>query len=214
MKILKNIAVGFLVSFMGSIPLGYLNVIGFDLYQQTNLSKLLWYLTGVIFIEAIVIFLTLLFAEKLSQKKALLKWIEGFSVIFMFILAYIFHSSSSADGTLDTDLATYVTYPGILIGIIFSCLNFIQIPFWMAWNMYLLNAGYISLQRYDRLFYVLGTIAGTFAGMLLLIMFLGYITDESNFLSKYLMRWIIPGVFTVLGLYQAYKFYRKYYVSA
>ena len=86
MQLLKNIFVGFLVSFLGSIPLGYLNVVGFEIYQRVGLLSTLYYLGGVILIEFVVILSTLLFAKKLMENKRLLKFIEGFSVFFMQVL--------------------------------------------------------------------------------------------------------------------------------
>jgi hypothetical protein len=41
MKAIKNIFIGFLVSFIGSIPLGYLNVIGFEIYSKLGVSNLI-----------------------------------------------------------------------------------------------------------------------------------------------------------------------------
>ena len=40
MQIIKNVFIGFLVSFIGSIPLGYLNVIGFKLYPNLFMRQL------------------------------------------------------------------------------------------------------------------------------------------------------------------------------
>ena len=65
MRYLKNIAVGFGVSYIGSIPLGYLNVIGFDIYTQNGLLATVYYLLGVVLIEMLVIYFTLIFAKKL-----------------------------------------------------------------------------------------------------------------------------------------------------
>ncbi len=95
MKILKNIGVGFLVSFLGSIPLGYLNVIGFDIYNHEGIASVVPYLFGVITVEAFVIYFTLIFANQLISNKKLLKIIAGFSVLFMFLLAYIFYASAA-----------------------------------------------------------------------------------------------------------------------
>ena len=58
---IKNILVGFLVSFIGSIPLGYLNVIGFEIYKYQGLTTTIFYLLGVICIEFFVIYCTLIF---------------------------------------------------------------------------------------------------------------------------------------------------------
>ncbi len=85
----KNLLVGFFVSFIGLIPLGYLNIVGYHIYNDRGIFSLIWYLLGVIVIEAFVIYITLLFAEKLSEKKKLIRYIELFSIFFMLLLAYI-----------------------------------------------------------------------------------------------------------------------------
>jgi hypothetical protein len=212
MQNFKNIFVGFLVSFIGSIPLGYLNVVGFQVYQSQGIFNTVLYLFGVIIIEFIVIFSTLIFAKKLMSNIKILNYIEAFSVIFMFVLAYVFYASSQTENSNQTVFSNYANHP-FVFGIILSCLNFIQIPFWLSWNLYLLNGKYIEISNVKKYFYVFGTIAGTFAGMLTLILSLSYFTSNFDFLSKYLMKIIIPLVFIGLGIFQAIKFYKKYLIN-
>lgn len=209
MQILKNIFVGFLISFIGSIPLGYLNVVGYEVYKKFGLNETIFYLLGVISIEFFVIYFTLIFANKLMRNPKLLRFIEGFSVIFMFVLAYAFYSSSNSGTTNQSVLEKHIHYSPYIVGIILSCLNFIQIPFWLSWNLYLLNGNYIEVSKSRKFFYVFGTIFGTFAGMLVLILSLNFVTNQTDFLSKYLMKIIIPLVFVGLGIFQGIKFYRK-----
>lgn len=210
MQILKNIFVGFLVSFIGSIPLGYLNIVGYEVFKSFGINETIFYLLGVILIEFFVIYFTLLFANQLISNKKLIKFIEGFSIIFMFLLACIFYSSASKSTSSQTVLEKYVDYSPFVVGIILSCLNFIQIPFWTSWNLYLLNGNYIEVSKSRKYFYVFGTIFGTFSGMLVLILSLDYVTNQTDFLAKYLIKIIIPLVFIILGLVQGFKFYKKY----
>lgn len=207
MQNIKNIGVGFLVSFLGSIPLGYLNVIGFQVFQKLGMQPTILFVLGVICVEFLVIFFTLIFAKKLAENKRLTKYIEGFSVVFMFILAAVFYFGSNSK----TDYAGSFHYSPFIFGIVSSCLNFIQIPFWTGWNLYLLNGNYIEVSKSRKYFYVFGTVVGTFCGMLTLILSLHYFASNVDFLSKYLMQIIIPIVFIGFGVFQGIKFYRKYY---
>jgi len=207
MQNVKNIFVGFLVSFIGSIPLGYLNVVGFQVYEKLGLSPTVLYLLGVIIIEFSVIYFTLIFARRLAENKKLTKYIEGFSIVFMFVLAYVFYSSAKAK----SEFSTTYNYAPFLLGLVLSCLNFIQIPFWTGWNLWLLNGKYIEVSKTRKYFYVFGTIVGTFCGMLVLILSLHYFATNVEFLSKYLMQIIIPLVFVSMGILQAVKFYKKHY---
>ncbi len=210
MQNFKNIFFGFLVSFLGSIPLGYLNVVGFQIYQKSGIDTVILYLLGVIIVEMFVIYITLLFANKLIANKKLLKFIEVFSIIFMFLLAYIFYYNASKDASSSTVLEKYVAYSPFVVGLILNSLNFIQIPFWTSWNLYLLNGNYIEIYKSKKYFYIFGTVSGTFLGMLVLILSLNYITNQTDFLAKYLMKVIIPLTFISLGLLQGFKFYKKY----
>ena len=210
MQLLKNAIVGFIVSFLGSIPLGYLNVVGFQVYKRVGLTDTIEYLLGVICIEFIVIFSTLLFANRLMNNKKLLQFIEGFSIVFMFILAFIFYSSSKNATTIALFDDIYVDTTPFLLGVYLSFFNFIQLPFWLSWNLYLLNGKFIEVSKNRKYFYLLGTVSGTFIGMLSLILSLHFVTNQTDFLAKYLMKLIIPLVFIFLGFFQVFKFYKKY----
>jgi hypothetical protein len=126
----------------------------------------------------------------------------------MFILAVVFYFGSNSK----TYNASSYHYSAFVLGIVLSSLNFIQIPFWTAWNLYLLNEKYIEVSNSRKYFYVFGTVAGTFCGMMTLILSLHYFASNVDFLSKYLMKFIIPFVFVGLGIFQGYKFYRKYFI--
>jgi hypothetical protein len=210
MKLLKNILVGFLVSFVGSIPLGYLNIVGFEIHAVFGFESMIGFLSGVVFIEAFVIYFTLIFANQLVNNKRLMKWIDIFGVFFLLILAYTFYSHSNLTAENHDYLEKYREYSPFLIGLFLSSINFLQFPFWTAWNLYLINNKYISVRSPLQFFYVGGTLLGTFAGMLSLIFFLGSISQNSAGFSKYLMPVIIPLFFIVLACFQGYKVYKKY----
>lgn len=207
---IKNILVGFLISFIGSIPLGYLNVIGFEIYKKQGLPTTIFYLIGVICIEFFVILFTLIFAKTLASNQKLTKYIQGFSVIFMFVLAYYFYTNATKSETQSNAFSNFGYWGTFTTGIVLSCLNFIQIPFWTSWNLYVLNEKYIEISGNRKYFYVLGTVTGTFVGMMVLIVSLNYFSSQTDFLAKYLMKAIIPLVFLGLGIYQGIKFYKKY----
>ena len=207
---LKNTVVGFLVSFAGSIPLGYLNVVGFEIYRHQGILTTICYLLGVILIEFFVIYFTLIFANQLAANKKLSKYIEGFSIMFMLILAYFFYSTATKTTSLGNEFSNFGYWGTFTTGVFLSAINFVQIPFWTGWNLYLLNGKFIEVSNNKKYFYVFGTIVGTFIGMVILILTLQFFTNQMDFLSKYLMKIIIPIVFLSLGIYQGIKFYIKH----
>ena len=210
MQKIKNIIVGFLISFVGSIPLGYLNVIGFEIYSSKGFFNTIEYLIGVVIIEAIVIYITLVFANFLTQQKTWLKRIEIFTILFLLILGFSFLiNNSQANST-----SIYTTYLPFFTGLILSSLNFIQIPFWTGWNLYLINNNYITIKKNNLYFYLFGTLIGTFLGMLFLILGLHYFSSNNSFISQNAISVAFPILFFGLALFQIIKFYKKYYFDA
>ena len=211
MKIVKNILVGFVVSFLGSIPLGYLNIIGFEIYTAFGFNKLLFYLLGVIGIEGLVIYFTLIFANKLANNKKLMKVIDIFGIFFLLLLAYSFYSHSDQTVSNHHYLEKYMVYSPFVIGLFLSSINFLQLPFWTGWNLYLINGKYINTASELKYFYVLGTLLGTFSGMLTLVFFLNTISQNVDSFSKYVIPVLIPMLFLVMAGLQIYKVFKKYF---
>jgi hypothetical protein len=211
LKEIKNIFVGFLVSFLGSIPLGYLNIIGFEIYSKFGIAKLVLYLLGIIFIELFVIYFTLIFAKKLSMNQKLMKTIDILAIFFLLILGYSFYAHANSTPNSGNSLDRYIQFSPFLIGVFLNCLNFLQLPFWTGWNLYLINGNYIWTEKQLKLYYVAGTAIGIFLGMLGLILFLKTISVDKMPFTKYIMPVIIPLLFTIMALFQVYKVYKKYW---
>lgn len=211
MKRLKNISVGFVVSFLGSIPLGYLNLAGLEIYSKSGLHNLIYFLFGVIFVETFVIYFTLLFAKQLVKNRKLMKIIDLFSVVFMFVLAFVFYSSFNHTTKSDSNFRDYFIYSPFIIGIVLNCFNFLQLPFWTSWNLYLLNGKYITIERKLKYYYIAGTLIGIFLGMFSLIIVLQTIFQKANQFSKYIIPVFIPLFFIILGGIQVFKVYKKYF---
>jgi hypothetical protein len=199
------------VSFIGSIPLGYLNVVGFEIYSKTGMKSLILFLLGVIFVEMFVIYFTLIFAKQLVNSKKLMKIIDFFAVFFLLILGYSFYANSNQTVEEQGILEKYAMYSPFLIGVFLNCINFLQLPFWTGWNLYLMNGNYISIVKKLKLYYVSGTLIGTFFGMLTLVLVLNTLSKNTTSFSKYVMPVIIPSFFVILAFVQMVKVYKKYY---
>ena len=210
---LKNIFFGFIVSFLGSLPLGYLNIIGVEVFSKLGINSLVLYLLGVILVEAVVIYFTVIFANQLAENKKILKFIDFFAVFFFLLLAFLFYANSNQTTQEHNYLDDYVHYSPFLIGMVLCGLNFLQIPFWMGWNLYLMNAKSISLIKNLKIYYILGTLVGTFFGMLTAILLLDSFSQITFSFSKYIVPIVIPLFFITLAVFQTYKVFKKYFKS-
>lgn len=212
MKKVQNILVGFLVSFIGSIPLGYLNLTGLEIYEESGLTNLVFFLLGVLSIEVFVIYYTLIFAEQLVQNRTLIKFIDFFGIAFMLFLACLFYANINKKWNFYANANEYMMYSPFVLGMILNCLNFLQIPFWTSWNLYLVNTKYIVVERMLKFYYIAGTFIGIFLGMLSFIIIVRSIFQKNHQFLK-IVPVLIPLFFIVLGGVQAIKVYKKYFKS-
>lgn len=210
MRILKNIVVGFVVSFLGSLPIGYLNFVGLEIYSKSGFESLVFFILGIILVEAFVIYFTLIFVNQLVKNKKLMKWIDIFGIFFLLIIAYSFYDHANTSVEQVSILDQYIAYSAFFLGVVLNCLNFLQLPFWTAWNLYLINEKYIVTRGKLKFYYLFGTLIGIFWGMLAIIYFLDRLANKMGFLTKYLMPVIIPWFFLILALFQARKVFIKH----
>lgn len=204
----KYLIIGFGISFVGSIPLGYLNLVGLQWYREDDILPLTQYLLGVVVVEILVIYVALTFASKLILKTTWKRAISWFSLLFLLGLAFTFYQNkTSEENTVILPTVVYTTAP-FLVGLTLSSLNFAQIPFWFSWNLYLINNRYIQKQSSKILFFLVGAGFGTFSGMFTLILglkqTLQYAKKNINF-ENY-----IGHVFLLLAIIQGVMIVRDY----
>ncbi|MFK7061050.1 hypothetical protein V3Q90_13090 [Flavobacterium oreochromis] len=197
---LKNITIGFAISFVGSIPLGYLNIIGLEYFKKNNLTPTLFYLLGIVMIESLIIYYTAKSISKIKLNPKLKIKISLFSILFLLLLSYLAKQPSTPQASNQyTSIITYlINYP-FITGIVLSTLNFTQIPFWFSWNLYLINENYISSQQKNLILYTFGASVGTFTGMFTLIVCLNKTINYKLFpFQNY-----IPIIFISLAIWQS-----------
>ncbi len=193
------------------MPLGYLNIIGVEIFSKLGINSLVFYLLGVILVESVVIYFTVIFANQLAENKKLMKAIDFFAVFFLLLISYLFYTFSSQATEESNYLEAYIHYSPFFIGMVLCGLNFLQIPFWMGWNLYLLNAKSIYLEQNFKYYYIIGTLVGTFFGMFLVIILLDSLSQKILDYSKWIIPIVIPLFFLVLAFFQGFKVYKKYF---
>lgn len=205
MNLFKKFGIGFLISFIGSIPLGYLNIIGLDVYNNSSIYDLILYLFGVVIIEGIVIYGTLQIVNKTSFHPQKKKVITLFSILFLCFLSYWYYPSTNKVEPIETEILYGLNELPFILGLILSLLNFAQVPYWVSWNLYVIHNELIA-QRSSNLLYVLGSMLGTFLGMLTIILSANVLSKRFDFhYENYI--WLL---FLILSIHQFYSYKQKF----
>ncbi len=199
MKVPKALLAGFVISFIGSVPLGYLNLVGFSIYTQIGITDLLAFIAGVVLIEALVISGTFYFAAVLSKQQRLQFFLKLFSNLFLVAIGCsLLFSSVETQTTIANPFESYGSFQR---GVLLSSLNFFQLPFWVAWNIYVVSSKFADARRDRFSCYLGGTLLGTTVGMLTFIFCLSYL-NSASFTGTFSLKQVLGAAFLLLGVVQ------------
>jgi hypothetical protein len=202
MKIFKNVFTGFVISYFGALPLGYLNLFGLNLYSVHGIIALSYFLLGIVTVEIIIVASTLRGAMWLSNQKKLVLLMEILSVAILLVFAYAFFYLSKAKTPSESNYS-FSIHP-YLLGLTLSTVNIFQIPFWIGWNLIVVSTKRITTTSVLSYFYILGTALGTLAGMTTFILAFQFILSRTGKGMQW-MDSLIPLIFLGIAIFQIFK---------
>ncbi len=195
---------GFIFSFVGSIPPGTLNVSILQIALQRKVGIATRFALAVAIIEYPYAWIGVQFEYWITSSPMI---IENFQLIVAVVMTSlgIFNLLPSRQ---PTGFAKKFNESGFRRGLILSVLNPMAIPYWMGFTAYLKAQGWISLSTTGLLHsYVLGTSVGALALLTLLIFYAQRLAPYAKD-SKWIK--IIPGlVLLALGLYAFIKYFHS-----
>lgn len=184
-KSLKVVFSGFLISFLGALPLGTLNLTAFDISASQGFSSAFWFATAVILVELAVVRLALYGNEKLILTNRLANYLFPLGIVLLLYLALV--SFSDAGQLLDSgtkpSLLPHIASPFVL-GLLLSALNPLHFPFWMTWTKVLSTKGILERSKRSYASYIIGIGAGSLLGLLIFIFLGKYVFSNYQEYSK------------------------------
>lgn len=205
--LLKIFFTGILVSFLGSLPLGTLNVAAMQISVSDGVMAAIFFSIGSLTAEIIYVRLSLVAMDWIRKQEKIFRILEWVTLAVVLALAATsfyaaLHPSVGKNVILSSNL------PKVVLGFTMSAVNPVQIPFWFGWSTVLFTKK-ILLPRNDHYnIYIIGIGIGTFIGNLLFIFGGQFIADKINN-NQDILNWVIGGIFLVTALIQAWKMWRK-----
>lgn len=200
---MNPILLGFLISLLGSLPLGYINVVGLQiLIEKGNLSHIL-FVFGIICIQFFVLRLVSVGAKWLVKQKSLMLFIDASTILFFVLLGYFFFINHNVQ-TSSLSQFPLSDYP-FLLGLFLNLLNFIQWPYWAGIYIYLYRTERLKQNQSNNYIFILGVLVGTFTGMLVFANTSHFFIQQSNFKINSYFNSIFAVLFLGLSLLQFIK---------
>ena len=197
-----------LVSFLGSLPLGTLNVAAMQISVTDGITAAMLFSLGSLTAEIVYVRLSLVAMDWVRSQEKLFKILEWVTLAIVLALAIssfyaALHPSESKNAILSRS-----TLPKYLLGLVMSAVNPVQIPFWFGWSTILFTKK-ILLPRQDHYnIYIVGIGLGTFFGNCVFI-FGGQLIANKISNNQHIMNWVIGGIFAVTAIVQLWKIFKK-----
>lgn len=206
-RLLKVFFVGMLVSFLGSLPLGTLNVAAMQIAVSDGYLEAFWFCAATILVELIYVRISLVAMDKIRKQEKVLKaleWVTLFIIVALAISSFI-AASKGNDGAKNVILSNGMHR--FFLGAIMSAVNPVQIPFWFGWSTVLFTKKILLPKSSFYNLYIAGIGFGSALGACVFI-FGGKLLVEKLNANQNILNWVVGGIFTVTALIQVWKMWR------
>ncbi|MGJ7033809.1 LysE family translocator [Niabella hirudinis] len=198
---------GMLVSFLGSLPLGTLNIAAMQIAISQSVKNALLFSLGSLTAEVVYVRLSLVAMDWVRKQEKILRLLEWLTLVIIAALAVAslyaaMHPSQGNNVILNNSLPSY------LLGLTMSAVNPVQIPFWFGWSTVLFTKNVLKPKVSYYNFYIVGIGLGTLMGNCVFI-FGGRLIANKIQNNQSLMNYIIGGVFVVTALIQCWRMFIK-----
>ena len=129
---------GMMVSFLGSLPLGTLNVAAMQISVQESISNAIYFSLGSLLTEMIYVRISLVGINWIRKQKVLFKWMEWITLGIVLALAAgsfiaATHEHHAKNVILNNNMHRF------FLGFLLSSISPMQIPFWFGWSTVLFS---------------------------------------------------------------------------
>lgn len=188
-----------MISFLGSLPMGTLNIMAMQIGIQESVKHALFFVFGSLLVEMIYVRVSLVginWVRKQVKLMKIMEWITLGIIVALAMGSFIAAMKSNPDAK---NVMLHNNMHRMLFGMLMSALNPVQIPFWFGWSTVLFSKGILEPVNSQYNSYIVGIGLGTLAGNCIFI-FGGKIAVEKIHNSEAYLNWIIGAIFSITAV--------------
>lgn len=203
MHILFVALMGWVLSFLGQLPLGTMSLTATQITVQENFTNAWRYALGVTIVEMIYLRLVLYGVDGIRRHALLFEVLGWLTVVFFVVLAvFSFVSAGRASGKkavlLNNNLHRF------WLGLSMSALNPAQIPFWFIWSSYFLDIHLLQSDATEFNLFTSGAGLGTLSGLALYMYGGNWLVTKLNTSNRTLNR-VMGFIFIIAAAAQLWR---------
>ena len=189
-----------MVSFLGSLPLGTLNVAAMQISVQESISNAIYFSLGSLLTEMAYVRISLVGINWVRKQKVIFKWMEWITLGIVLALAAgsfiaATHEHHAKNIMLNNDMHRF------FLGLLLSAISPMQIPFWFGWSTVLFSKNILQPKNSFYNLYIIGIWLGTLMGNCVFIFGGKYIVEKLN-ANQNILNWVIGGIFSLTAIIQ------------
>lgn len=207
-KLLKVFCWGLLISFLGSLPLGTLNVAAMQIGIQESLKEAIYFSLGSLLVEMFYVRISLIGVDWIRRQEKIMKAMEWLTLLIILVLAAGSFWAAASKGDDAKNVFLQNNMHRFLLGMVMSAVNPVQIPFWFGWSTILFNKKILEPVKSQYNIYIVGIGLGTLLGNCLFIFGGKWLVQRISNSQQYI-NWVIGSIFALTALIQAIKMLRK-----
>jgi len=211
MQLLIYFGLGFIVSFLGQLPLGNMSFTSTQICLQEGFKKAWQFAIGVALIEMVYLRFALTGMDWVTQHRTwflALGWITVVLFLVLGIMAFVTAKKQSGE---KKSIILNNRMHRFLLGLMMSALNPVQIPFWFLWTTTLFQMGLLPSDKLAFNLFTFGAGAGTIGGLAVYIHGGNWLVNRLNTSNKTLNK-IMGIIFILTALLQLWRIIYKPFV--
>ena len=207
MRSYRVLLIGLLISFLGSLPLGTLNIAAMQISINEGIYAATMFSIGSLVAEVIYVRLSLVAMDWIRKKEVIFKLLEWVTLVIVLVLAASsFYAATQS--TVNENVFLSSSLPKFLLGLFMSAVSPAQIPFWFGWSTVLLAKKILLPINKHYNLYIIGIGLGTLVGNFVFI-FGGQVAADKLKNNHNIINWVIGSIFLLTALIQIWKMLRK-----
>jgi threonine/homoserine/homoserine lactone efflux protein len=194
---------GMFISFLGTLPMGTLNISAMEISIADGYRPALYFSTGALLVEVVYVRFTLVAMGWFRQHKKLLMGMEWLTLIIILALAVSSFYAAMNPSVRSSPILSNAIHR-FWLGAGMSAVNPLQVPFWFGWSTVLSNRNVLKREQNHYVPYIAGIGIGTLIGHCIFI-FGGKFLVDSMDAKQDVIQWTIGGIFLVTAIIQWIK---------
>lgn len=195
---------GMLISFLGCLPLGTLNITAMQIGLQESIKDALLFSLGCLLVEMVYVRISLVGIAWIRRQIKLMRIMEWLTLAIIIALAIGSFMAAIKGGQSQKNEVLNNNMHRFSLGLFMSSISPTQIPFWFGWSTVLFQKGTLQPVKAQYNAYIMGIGLGTMMGNCVFI-FGGRFIVQNITNSQAYLNWFIGGIFTITAVIQVIK---------